>query len=292
MIVKRVVSVFRAGGVSAVLGAVLRRIRTPWARSFPLCRDIVSNAHGIEIGGPSSIFARGGMIPLYPLAQRVDNCNFARSTIWEGAIREGDSFTFHSGKAPGRQFIAEGANLHMIQSASYDFVLSSHMLEHSANPLRALAEWGRLLKAGGGLILVLPHRDGTFDHRRPITTIQHLVADLEAGRGEDDLTHLAEVLQLHDVSRDPGVEDEASFRERAERNAEVRSLHHHVFDTRLATAVVAQAGLELVAVEPLLPYHIVVIARKPLGSSGGNRLSPGEVGEILRQSPFRTDRES
>ena len=290
MIVKRVVSVFKAGGIGGVLRAIARRIRNPRARSFPECRDIVAGATGIDIGGPSPLFARGGMLPVYPLAMQVDNVNFARRTIWEGAIDEGDSFTFHPGKAPGRQFIAEGSDLHTIPAASYDFVLSSHMLEHTANPLRALAEWRRLLRPGGALIVVVPHRDGTFDHRRPVTTMQHLVEDFERGIGEDDLTCVDEILRLHDASMDPGVHD-ITFRERAERNAELRSLHHHVFDTRLLMDAVSRAGFDLLSVEPLEPYHIVVIARKPDGASVGPPVAD-EWRASLRRSPFRTDRQN
>lgn len=244
----------------------------------------------MEIGGPSPIFARGGLIPLYPLAKRVDNVNFAHRTIWEGAIKEGNSFTFHSGKSPGKQFIAEGADLHMVRSRSRDFVLSSHMLEHSANPLRALSEWRRVLKTGGGLVLVVPHRDGTFDHRRPVTTMQHLVEDFETGKGEDDLTHLQEILQLHDDSKDPGVHD-ITFRERAERNAELRSLHHHVFDTRLVVDAVNKVGLEVLAVEPLRPYHIVVLARNLPEEAAVSPFSEDALRAVLRKSPFRTDRQ-
>lgn len=228
---------------------------------------------------------------MYPLAERVDNVNFAHSTIWEGGIKEGASFTFHAGKTPGQQFIAEGFDLHMVRSGSYDFVLSSHMLEHTANPLRALSEWGRVLKTGGGrLVLVVPHRDGTFDHRRPITTLQHLVEDFERGMGEDDLTHLPEILQLHDGSKDPTVHD-ITFCERAERNAELRSLHHHVFDTRLIFDAVNKTGLEVLAVEPLRPYHIIVLARNPLEKAAVSPFSEDALRGVLRKSPFRTDRQ-
>jgi SAM-dependent methyltransferase len=144
--------------------------------------------------GPSPIFAWGGLIPVYPLARWIDNINFARSTIWEDGARESNSFKFCSRKAPGQRFVAEGADLRVISSGKYDFVLSSHMLEPTANPLGALAEWRRMLKPAGALVLVVPARDGAFDHRRPITTISHLVEDYETGMGKDDLTHLAEVL--------------------------------------------------------------------------------------------------
>ncbi|HZC68003.1 MAG TPA: class I SAM-dependent methyltransferase [Nitrospirales bacterium] len=284
-------SVFKAEGLTGVLSAIGRRIRTPRARCYPVCREIVSGASGLEIGGPSPIFARAGLLPLYRRASRIDNCNFAQRTIWEGAITEGDSFSFDSRKAAGRQFIAEGADLRMVPSGTYDFVLSSHMLEHTANPLRALSEWGRVLKPGGGLVLVVPHRDGTFDHRRPITAMQHLIADFERGTGEDDLTHLPEVLTLHDVSKDPGARG-INFQERAERNGELRTIHHHVFDTRLVVAAVTTTGLEVEAVELLRPYHVVVLARKARDGTGGGPLSEDALRLVLRRSPFRTDREA
>jgi SAM-dependent methyltransferase len=289
MILKRVTSVYAAGGIRGVLAAVWRRARTPHARSLPQVRQFARDAVGIEIGGPSALFARGGLVPVYPMAARVDNCNFASDTLWEGRIVAGDSFVFHPGRAPGRQFIMEGANLSELPSGSYDFVLSSNMLEHTANPLRALREWKRLLKPGGGLILVVPHRDGTFDHRRPVTSIQHLVSDYERGTGEDDLTHLEEIAALHDLSRDPAGEDSVQFRRRAERNAEIRSLHHHVFDTRLAVAAVEAAGLEPIAIEPLRPYNILVVARRPSDSAGPPAARP-DLAAVLRRSPFPTDR--
>ena len=284
-------SVFKAGGVAGVLSAVARRIRTPHARSFVLCRGMVRDKAGIEIGGPSPIFAWGGLLPVYPVVARIDNVNFASKTLWEDTISEGDSFHFHARKAPGKQFVAEGADSSVVPSGKYDFVLSSHMLEHTANPLGALACWKRLLKAGGALALIVPARDGTFDHRRPITTLSHLMGDFDKNMGEDDLTHLAEVLQLHDLSRDPGATDARMFRERAERNAEFRSLHHHVFDTRLVVDAVRHFGFELVAVEPLEPYHIIVLARKPLEGATASPFDENMLREALRKSPYQSDRQ-
>jgi len=250
---------------------------------------MITDTTGLEIGGPSPIFAWGGLIPIYPLASRIDNVNFARTTIWEVATTEDNSFSFHPRKAPGQLFIAEGADLHEIPSGNYDFVLSSHMLEHTANPLRALAEWKRVLRPGGALVLVVPARDGAFDHLRPITTMAHLVEDFETNRGEDDLTHLVEVLRLHDLSRDPGVTGAHAFRERARRNAEFRSLHHHVFDTRLVVSAVLHAGFEVVTAEPLQPYHVVVIARKPLNGIAAGPFDEEAFREVLRNSPFPAD---
>ena len=133
-----------------------------------------------------------------------------------------------------------------------------------ANPLRGLAEWIRVLKPGGILVLIFPHKDRTFDHRRSVTTLNHLIEDFAANVGEDDMTHLEEILELHDFERSPGVGGIEQFRQRSIRNLENRCLHHHVFDTRLAVEVLNHVGLQIDAVELFHPFHIAATARKPI----------------------------
>jgi SAM-dependent methyltransferase len=45
------------------------------------------------------------------------------------------------------------------KDAQYDFVHSSHCLEHTQDPLIALTNWFRILKPGGHLIVVVPDED-------------------------------------------------------------------------------------------------------------------------------------
>lgn len=42
---------------------------------------------------------------------------------------------------------------------TYDYVHASHILEHIENPYLALRNWLRILKPGGYLIVLVPHRD-------------------------------------------------------------------------------------------------------------------------------------
>lgn len=50
-------------------------------------------------------------------------------------------------------------NLEGIENESYDFVYSSHTLEHMPDVVEALVNWWRVVKPGGFLIMYIPHRD-------------------------------------------------------------------------------------------------------------------------------------
>lgn len=291
--IKKVFSILKSEGISGLLKAVYYRVLPQQLEYYPHCKSFFESGIGLEIGGPSSIFRQWGLIPVYPVAARIDNCNFDNQTIWEGDISEGDTFIFDNKKAPGRQYIAEANNLQCIEDSSYKFVLSSHCIEHLANPLKGLAEWIRVLKQEGLLALIVPHKDGTFDHRRPVTSLEHLIQDFENQTDEGDMTHLEEILRFHDLSKDPGAGDFDSFQQRSIRNVENRCLHHHVFDTRLAVEVVNYMELQILAVELFHPHHIVIIAKK----EGKNQPINNEIFRGIDNipcwsSPFPSDRVS
>ncbi len=46
-----------------------------------------------------------------------------------------------------------------LQQAQFDWVYSSHCLEHIADPWRAVARWWEVLRPGGYLLLVVPDED-------------------------------------------------------------------------------------------------------------------------------------
>jgi len=255
--------VLRSNGLSKTLIKIIRRlIPSKPAKTFPACNALVAGKCGLEIGGPSAMFAPKGLVPIYPLVAGLDNVNFANYTVWEQTIHEGLTFQFDPKKSAGQQYIAEATDLRMISSSRYEFVLSCHSIEHTANPIRALKEWIRVLVDGGGLLLVVPDKSGTFDHRRPVTTLQHLIDDFEHNTGEDDLTHLPEILELHDIDRDWGMPDFNSFKERALNNFKYRCQHHHVFDRVLVSDLLKYVGLKVLTVETLEPFHIIVTAVK------------------------------
>jgi SAM-dependent methyltransferase len=219
----------------------------------------VDGKRGLEIGGPSLVF-EGGLnpLPIYPRVGSLDNCDISRNTTW---ATHAEAYTFSPRKAPGRNIFRDASNLSCVASHSYDFVLSSHNLEHFANPVKALKEWKRVTQPGGGLIVVLPDYCKTFDRRRTPTEVDHMFEDFERDTPEDDLTHLAEILDRHDLSMDPGVSSAEEFHRRSLDNFTNRCLHHHVFDEANSRELLARSGMEVLAVEAAPPCHIFLLAR-------------------------------
>jgi len=41
----------------------------------------------------------------------------------------------------------------------FDYVITSHVIEHFENPIRALIEWRRVIKPGGVIFTICPHRN-------------------------------------------------------------------------------------------------------------------------------------
>ena len=212
----------------------LKYSRLPKIPNFEIYVSHAEKKDGIEIGGPSMLFKT--TLPLYQKIRSLDGVNFASSTVWEGNIKSGLTYNF-IGNRRGTQFISDGTDLSQIQDSHYDFVLSSNCLEHIANPLKALSEWKRILRDDGALILVLPNKKRNFDHNRSTTSFGHILDDLNNNTSEDDLTHLDEILKLHDLSMDPPAGGFDNFKTRSLDNFNNRTLHHHVFDLDLMRAM-------------------------------------------------------
>lgn len=210
------------------------------------------------------MFGNAGELPIYRHIAGLDNCVFSVETIWEGRRADGRSFYYQPGKDKGFNFVREATDLRDIADHTYDFVLSSHSLEHIADPIQAVREWIRVVKPCGAIVIILPDYRHTFDRRRRPTPLQHMMQDHERRTDERDLTHLTEILELHDLALDPAAGTKDNFHQRSLRNFENRSLHHHVFDERNSRELCEAVGLTIEIQELIRPHHIVLLARCPL----------------------------
>lgn len=98
-----------------------------------------------------------------------------------------------------------------LEDESFDFVHSSHCLEHMRDPAQALANWWRVLRPGGHLIVVVPDEDlyeqgvwpSTFnpDHKATFTIFKYpgrswSPVSINLTELLTDLPHDAEILKL------------------------------------------------------------------------------------------------
>ena len=97
--------------------------------------------------------------------------------------------------SPGRvDFLADALALPLPDDC-LDYLCSSHVLEHLANPLAALHEWHRVLRPGGWLYLVVPDKRFTFDEPRAVTSCEHLMRDfVEARTAATSVEHVDEFI--------------------------------------------------------------------------------------------------
>jgi SAM-dependent methyltransferase len=234
-----------------------RRLTRARCQAFPIMEPFLAGKTGLEIGGPSPFYCANGMVPVYELCQEIDNCNFAARTLWTNpGGQAGPRVKFH------REIVAEACDLSVISDETYDFVVASHVLEHIANPLRALREWRRVLKANGVLLIVVPDKRNTFDRKRPFTSFEHIAADFANGTDEGDLTHLDEILFLHDLSLDPLAGSRQQFQERCLQNASIRAIHHHVFSQRVLNHMIESVDMQVLSLRCERPIHITGFAQK------------------------------
>jgi ubiquinone/menaquinone biosynthesis C-methylase UbiE len=186
---------------------------------------IVYNKNGVEIGG---ISPSGSII--YSLTKNLDNIIYSQDKI---VIKKNkNQYHYKQGKV-GKVIINDATNLESVKDNTYDYLYASHVLEHIANPIRALEEWLRVVKNGGFLILILPEKSKTFDHKRSISTFDTIINQYKNNVNEDDLSTLSEILKYHDVKKDPGVKTLEEFKERSYNNYENRCLHQYVYDKNL-----------------------------------------------------------
>ncbi len=134
-------------------------------RIFPesaLAHQYLDGLVGLEIGASAHN-------PFGLVTKNVDIADeFNRRTYKAGELRI-------SGEVAPIDIVAPGDKL-PVPDASVDFVVSSHVLEHFADPIAALFEWYRVVKPDGYVYLIVPHRERTFDRGRSATTRAELWA--------------------------------------------------------------------------------------------------------------------
>jgi len=242
--------------------------------NFEVYRSHLKDKNGIEVGGPSPIFKKNGILPVYPLFESIDLCNFVKSN-------------------EKIKYVCDAIDLSFIPSNKYDFLLSSHVIEHFTNPLKALIEWKRVISEGGISLIIIPHKDGSYDHNRPVSSLAHFIEDFNNNTPPSDRTHLSEIVELTDIILHPYANNIESYKNYAiegygSRN---RNAHQHVFNTESAVEMINYINLQILSVEAILPFHIVILAKKVSDErSINNQIYLNKDASWRKESPFPSDR--
>jgi SAM-dependent methyltransferase len=136
--------------------------------------------------------------------------------------------------------IDNGEELATVADASQDFLIANHFLEHTQDPIATLQNHLRVLRPGGHLYLAIPLKDATFDARRPVTSIEHLMHDHRDGPEGSLQQHYEEWATLVEGS----AQEQLAARV-ADLRARDYSIHFHVWDEPALLELMAYLQAEL-----------------------------------------------
>jgi SAM-dependent methyltransferase len=128
--------------------------------------------------------------------------------------------------------VDDGEVLGTIPDGSQAFIIANHFLEHCEDPIGTIGTHLRKLEPGGVLFYTVPDKRYTFDFRRPLTPISHMVEDHEQGAERSRRAHYEEWAHLTpDVPEGQSLPD---FEQWAAGHArqleeEAASIHMHVW---------------------------------------------------------------
>lgn len=91
-------------------------------------------------------------------------------------------------------------SLAKLVNTDIDFVIASHVLEHLANPIRALREIQMTLSDSGVTLIALPDLRYTFDRNREPVSLEHLVEEFRSDVRIVDRDHIHECLSSQGLS--------------------------------------------------------------------------------------------
>lgn len=126
--------------------------------------------------------------------------------------------------------IDDAGVLSSIADNSLDFIIANHLIEHMPDPIGAILCWLGKLRPEGLLYMAVPDKRRTFDRARPLTTLEHLIADHTAPpqeRRRMDRQAFYEWSRL--VNKTPEDRVEEQVRRLLETDY---SIHYHTFTYR------------------------------------------------------------
>lgn len=125
-----------------------------------LAHQLLDGLHGLEIGASAQ----------NPFGLKTQNVDF--SDDYQTVYKQEELMS--TGTYAKVDIVASGDQL-PVPDNSQDFVISSHVIEHFYDPIKAVKEWLRVVKEEGYVYIIAPHKERTFDRLLPRTTLAELI---------------------------------------------------------------------------------------------------------------------
>jgi hypothetical protein len=142
-----------------------------------------------------------------------------------------------------------------VEDEGLDFIFSSHVFEHLANPLGHLEIWGRKLRKGGRIVAVVPDYVGSKDYASDPSDLAEFIAEYETGDLAPTRAHYARFAKARGIA-DGG---ERMWREG-------RSIHVHFYTHANMASLLEEAmlrfgfaGFSIVHTPNHKDFHLVVV---------------------------------
>jgi hypothetical protein len=204
--------------------------------------------------------------------------------------------------------VDDGAILSTIPDASQDFIVANHFLEHCEDPIGTIGVHLSKLKPGGILFYAVPDKRYTFDFRRSVTPLEHMVGDHEKGPEGSRRGHYEEWARLvtGEESTRPEPEerksDQGAIRRARELESARYSIHMHVWTQAEFLQLILHCkqrfddGFEIeAAARQALEFMVVLRKRGPLPEPSPPSPGPGASDRLelteLQEANLRLERE-
>lgn len=219
-----------------------------------------------------------------------------------------DRFREFANEVTHGEFYGDACEL-PFHDSSLRYVATSHVIEHTANPLAAFREWYRVLRHRGVIYMVVPDRRRTWDHLRPLTPVSHMIDDFRREVTQVDGTHIDDFAFGVDWRTfSPDTPAEAIETERASLADRYRAavaegneinIHFHTFEPESMVELLEKAAHELgvpgrIHVERIVddfpstnPIGFLVVAR--VTKTLRKRFQDAKARLIERQQLLRAD---
>lgn len=125
------------------------------------------------------------------------------------------------------QLIASGGKYSFLDDGAFDFVASSHVLEHTCNPPRQIEEWLRIVRRGGIIYMIVPDKRFCFDRRREVTPLAHFVEEYDGDVSSTAIEHYRDFLV--NTNGEDGLVRDISDESIGKYHATQSSIHVHTF---------------------------------------------------------------